>query len=85
MVEGTAQPSMATLALERQAEFGLTDLETAYTLAGPWDAGVGTVSMAVTINIERVCELTLMYISQTVISIEIFLRTQRPLFIDATQ
>ncbi|KAI0773254.1 cytochrome P450 [Trametes elegans] len=40
--EGTAQPSMATLALGRQAEFGLSDLETAYTLAGPWDAGVGT-------------------------------------------
>lgn len=46
MAEGTAQPSMATLALERQAEFGLSDLETAYTLAGPWDAGVGTVSSA---------------------------------------
>ncbi|KAI0628040.1 cytochrome P450 [Trametes polyzona] len=43
MSQGTAQPSMATLALERQAEFGLSDLETAYTLAGPWDAGIGTV------------------------------------------
>ncbi|KAI8996406.1 cytochrome P450 [Trametes punicea] len=42
MAEGTAQPSMATVALEKQEEFGLSDLETAYTLAGPWDAGVGT-------------------------------------------
>ncbi|KAH9901308.1 cytochrome P450 [Cubamyces lactineus] len=42
MVAGTAQPSMATIALERQAEFGLSELEMAYTLAGPWDAGVGT-------------------------------------------
>ena len=46
MAEGTAQPSMATIALERQAEFGLSELEMAYTLAGPWDAGVGTVSYA---------------------------------------
>lgn len=43
MVEGTAQPSMATVALGKQAEFGLTEVETAYTLSGPWDAGVGTV------------------------------------------
>ncbi|KAI0353739.1 cytochrome P450 [Trametes cingulata] len=47
MSEGTAQPSMATLALERQSEFGLSDLETAYTLAGPWDAGVGTVTLPI--------------------------------------
>ncbi|KAI0751692.1 cytochrome P450 [Daedaleopsis nitida] len=39
MADGTAQPSMATVALERQHEFGLSDLEMAYTLAGPWDAG----------------------------------------------
>ncbi|OJT13596.1 O-methylsterigmatocystin oxidoreductase [Trametes pubescens] len=47
MSEGTAQPSMATVALERQSEFGLSDLETAYTLAGPWDAGVGTVVITI--------------------------------------
>ncbi|KAI9062563.1 cytochrome P450 [Trametes sanguinea] len=47
MANGTAQPSMATLALEKQAEFGLSDLETAYTLAGPWDAGVGTTVAAI--------------------------------------
>ena len=45
MSDGTAQPSMATIALGKQAEFGLTELETAYTLSGPWDAGVGTVSI----------------------------------------
>ncbi|CDO68382.1 hypothetical protein BN946_scf184815.g29 [Trametes cinnabarina] len=49
MAEGTAQPSMATVALERQAEFGLSDLETAYTLAGPWDAGVGTTVISIEI------------------------------------
>ena len=43
MADGTAQPSMATFGLEKQAEFGLSDLEMAYTLSGPWDAGVGTV------------------------------------------
>ncbi len=43
MEDGTAQPSMATFGLEKQAEFGLSDLEMAYTLSGPWDAGVGTV------------------------------------------
>ncbi|KAH9851906.1 cytochrome P450 [Lenzites betulinus] len=47
MAEGTAQPSMATLALSRQGEFGLSDLETAYTLAGPWDAGVGTTVISI--------------------------------------
>ena len=43
MADGTAQPSMATIALGKQAEFGLAELETAYTLSGPWDAGVSTV------------------------------------------
>ncbi|EMD31789.1 hypothetical protein CERSUDRAFT_100017 [Gelatoporia subvermispora B] len=49
MADGTAQPSMATLGLERQHEFGLTDLEMAYTLAGPWDAGVGTTVITIEI------------------------------------
>lgn len=42
---GSAQASMATHALERQAEFGLTDGELAYALSTPWAAGVGTVSL----------------------------------------
>nr|VWO96614.1 N/A [Ganoderma boninense] len=47
MSDGTAQPSMATIALGKQAEFGLTELETAYTLSGPWDAGVGTTLITI--------------------------------------
>ncbi|RPD52979.1 cytochrome P450 [Lentinus tigrinus ALCF2SS1-7] len=49
MANGTAQPSMATLGLERQQEFGMSDLEMAYTLAGPWDAGVGTTVITIEI------------------------------------
>ncbi|TFK91176.1 cytochrome P450 [Polyporus arcularius HHB13444] len=47
MADGTAQPSMATFGLSKQQEFGLTDLEMAYTLAGPWDAGVGTTVISI--------------------------------------
>ncbi|TFK72866.1 cytochrome P450 [Pluteus cervinus] len=44
MEQGTAQPSTATRALEKQANFGLNDVETAYALSSPWSAGVGTTS-----------------------------------------
>ena len=54
IANGTAQPSMATLGLERQEEFGLSDLEMAYTLAGPWDAGVGTVRCRLGVDAECV-------------------------------
>ncbi|PIL24617.1 cytochrome P450 [Ganoderma sinense ZZ0214-1] len=47
MADGTAQPSMATIALGKQEEFGLTELETAYTLSGPWDAGVVTTLVTI--------------------------------------
>ncbi|KAI0352103.1 cytochrome P450 [Trametes cingulata] len=60
MANGTAQPSMATLALQKQAEFGLSDLETAYTLAGPWDAGVGT-----TVNSIEVFLLAMLHYPET--------------------
>ncbi|KAJ7224125.1 cytochrome P450 [Mycena pura] len=42
LAENTAQPSMAAYSLSRQAEFGLSDVETAYALSAPWAAGVGT-------------------------------------------
>ena len=44
MDSGEAHPSTARKALEKQAESGLTDLETAYALSSPFTAGVGTVS-----------------------------------------
>ena len=68
MAAGTAQPSMATFGLAKQEQFGLTVLEMAYTLAGPWDAGVGTVSHLVYASIPGP------HTSQTVITIEVFLR-----------
>jgi hypothetical protein len=40
---GSAQPSIAKLAIEKQSIFGLNDVETAYALSAPWAAGVGTV------------------------------------------
>ncbi len=43
MKYGNAKPCMATYGLARQEEFGLNDLEAAYTLSAPWAAGVGTV------------------------------------------
>ncbi|KAJ7116691.1 cytochrome P450 [Mycena epipterygia] len=42
LLENIAQPSMAAYSLSKQAEFGLTDVETAYALSAPWAAGVGT-------------------------------------------
>jgi hypothetical protein len=45
MQRGTAPPSVGKLAIEKQSEFGLNDLETAYALSSPWMAGVGTVSV----------------------------------------
>ena len=58
MAEGTAQPSMATLALGKQADFGLTEVETAYTLASPWNAGVGTVSSGFSGIVDRCPDAT---------------------------
>lgn len=46
--EGTAQESMATRALSKQAQFGLNEEQTAYALSGPYAAGVGTVSTVFT-------------------------------------
>ncbi|KAF8662701.1 hypothetical protein AX16_001143 [Volvariella volvacea WC 439] len=46
MEQGTAHPSTATRALEKQGSFGLNDLETAYALSAPWSAGVGTTLAA---------------------------------------
>ncbi|KAJ7895083.1 cytochrome P450 [Mycena leptocephala] len=42
LAENSARPSMAVYSLSKQAEFGLTDVETAYALSAPWAAGVGT-------------------------------------------
>ncbi|KAJ7510535.1 cytochrome P450 [Mycena galericulata] len=42
LAENSAQPSMAAYSLSKQAEFGLSDVETAYALSAPWAAGVGT-------------------------------------------
>ncbi|KAF5387458.1 hypothetical protein D9757_007765 [Collybiopsis confluens] len=43
----TAHKCMATYGLEKQEEFGLTDLEAAYTLSAPWSAGVGTTATTI--------------------------------------
>lgn len=45
MKSGTAQPCMATHALESQEQFCLSDIEMAYALSSSWAAGVGTVCM----------------------------------------
>lgn len=41
--KGIAQPSIARRGLEKQGDFGLSDLETAYALSAPFTAGVTTV------------------------------------------
>jgi hypothetical protein len=41
---GNAKESMATHALEKQQELGMTDVEIAYALSAPWAAGTGTRS-----------------------------------------
>jgi len=46
IAEGTAQDSMATRALDKQAQFGMTEEQTAYALAAPYAAGVGTTTTA---------------------------------------
>ncbi|KAF8061631.1 cytochrome P450 [Lyophyllum atratum] len=48
---GTDQPSMATHALEKQEQFGLSDVETAFALSAPWAAGVGTTVSAIEVVI----------------------------------
>lgn len=42
MESGLAYPSTATRALNKQAAFGLNDVETAYALSAPFSAGAGT-------------------------------------------
>ncbi|KAF8885930.1 cytochrome P450 [Mucidula mucida] len=49
MKDGNAKPCMATYGLARQEEFGLNDLEAAYTLSASWAAGVGTTATTVEI------------------------------------
>jgi len=44
MSNSDAAKSIGTRALEKQANFGLTDVETAYALSAPFAAGVGSVS-----------------------------------------
>ncbi|KAF4615654.1 hypothetical protein D9613_012488 [Agrocybe pediades] len=43
MEAGTARPSTARRALEKQGEFGLSDVETAYCVSAPFGAGLATV------------------------------------------
>ncbi|KAJ3576560.1 hypothetical protein NP233_g352 [Leucocoprinus birnbaumii] len=40
--KGTAMPSIASKALEKTADWGLSDVEIAYALSAPWQAGVNT-------------------------------------------
>ncbi|KXN84134.1 Fumitremorgin C synthase [Leucoagaricus sp. SymC.cos] len=40
--DGMAMPSVASRALERPANWGLDDVEVAYALSAPWQAGVST-------------------------------------------
>ncbi|TCD68719.1 hypothetical protein EIP91_010003 [Steccherinum ochraceum] len=44
--QGIAKDSMATRALSKQAQFGLNEEQTAYALAAPYAAGVGTTTTA---------------------------------------
>jgi len=44
---GTAMPSIASKALEKTANWGLSDVEIAYALSTPWQAGVSTVGSPV--------------------------------------
>ncbi|THH30213.1 hypothetical protein EUX98_g3986 [Antrodiella citrinella] len=46
IADGTAQNSMATRALDKQSQFGLDEVQTAYALSGPYAAGVGTTTAA---------------------------------------
>ncbi|KAF8875598.1 cytochrome P450 [Gymnopilus junonius] len=46
MESGAAPQSIARRAIERQKEFGLNDLETAFALSAPFTAGVGTTLAA---------------------------------------
>ncbi|KAF8230717.1 hypothetical protein L208DRAFT_1378400 [Tricholoma matsutake] len=48
MWRGTA-PSVGKLAIEKQSEFGLNNLKTAYVPSSPWMAGIGT--MAATVDV----------------------------------
>lgn len=41
---GSARESMATHALAKQDEFGMSDVEIAYALSSPWAAGTGTTT-----------------------------------------
>ncbi|KAJ6460391.1 cytochrome P450 [Mycena vitilis] len=54
MEENTAQPSMAAYSLSKQAEFGLTDVETAYALSAPWAAGVGSTFASIEVFLCKV-------------------------------
>jgi hypothetical protein len=67
LAENSARPSMAVYSLSKQAEFGLTDVETAYALSAPWAAGVGTVRLHF---VERAPSLIR---KQTIGTIEVFL------------
>lgn len=44
-----AQPSIAKRGLEKQSDFGLSDVETAYALSAPFTAGVSTVRIGSTV------------------------------------
>ncbi len=44
MATGRAMRCVATRALERRVNWGLNDVEVAYALSAPWQAGVTTVS-----------------------------------------
>jgi len=44
---GTAMTSIASKALEKTANWGLSEIEIAYALSAPWQAGVTTVGSLV--------------------------------------
>ncbi|KAH9484581.1 Cytochrome P450 monooxygenase 58 [Psilocybe cubensis] len=46
---GVAAPSTARRALEKQSDFGLNDVETAFALSAPFAAGVGTTLSALNV------------------------------------
>ncbi|KAK1227676.1 hypothetical protein PQX77_009301 [Marasmius sp. AFHP31] len=51
IAQDTAQPSMATHALQKQEEFGMNDTEIAYALSAPWSAGVSTTLSSIEVAI----------------------------------
>lgn len=64
MATGKAMPCVATRALEKRVNWGMNDVEIAYALSAPWQAGVTTVSVFTNPSgsfVHWVCQLECLY------------------------